>query len=121
MNHLELIACRQLLFLEVPEAAKEIGQIGERTWRYYESGKRPVPDRIAERMAGILECRRLLMERMEQEADDYRARGNGRQVVPFYLDFEEYQRETQLNDLLTFRLDQSVKAALLLRDKVVFY
>jgi hypothetical protein len=63
----------------------------------------------------------LMLERMEAEADEYRAKGAGRQVVPFYLSFDDYRKETGLDDLITFRLDQSVKATLLIRDKVVFY
>ncbi len=47
--------------------------------------------------------------------------GEGRQAVPYYLTFEDYQKETGLNDVIAFRLDQSVKAALYLEDKVVFY
>ncbi|EJG5414320.1 DUF1870 family protein [Salmonella enterica] len=121
MSNLALIACRQMLFLEVPEAAELIGKIGERTWRYYESGKRPIPERVMENLHNILECRMLILERMEREADEYRELGKGRQPVPFFLDFEDYKRETGLGDFLGFRLDQSVKATLLLRDKVVFY
>ncbi|EBA6160038.1 DUF1870 family protein [Salmonella enterica] len=121
MNNLALIAYRQMLFLEVTEAAEYLGGVGPRTWRYYEAGKRPVPQRVIDQMTGLLECRALLLERMTKEADEYRTLGKGRQVVPFYLNFEDFQRETQLDDYLSYRLDQSVKATLLLQDKVVFY
>ncbi|EAM1616365.1 DUF1870 family protein [Salmonella enterica] len=121
MNNLELIACRQLLFMDIPEAAELIGGVGQRTWRYYEAGRSPIPKALIEKMSGILECRELLLQRMMDEADEYRKQGNGRQVVPFFLTFEEYQQETGLDDPLSFRLDQSVKAALYFRNKVVFY
>ncbi|EGD6457190.1 DUF1870 family protein [Salmonella enterica] len=121
MNNLELIACRQMLFMDIAEAATVIGGVGQRTWRYYEAARSPIPKTLIEKMTNILECRELLLQRMTQEAEEYRAKGQGRQVVPFYLTFDEYQKETGLDDVLGFRLDQSVKASLYLRDKVVFY
>lgn len=121
MNKLALIACRKMLFLEVEEAASHIAGVTQRTWRYYESGRSPIPQGLVDKMTGLLECRALLKERMTAEADAHRQKGEGRQVVPFYLSFDEYQKETGLDDLIGYRLDQSVKASLYLEDKVVFY
>lgn len=121
MNRLELIASRRILFLEVKEAAAHIAGVSQRTWLYYESGRTPIPKGLEEKLQGLLECRRLMKERMVKEADEFRQRGEGRQAVPYYLTFEEYQKETGLDELIGFRLDQSIKASLYLEDRVVFY
>lgn len=121
MNRLELITCRKIFFLEVEEAATNIAGVSQRTWRYYESGRTPIPKALEEKMQGLLECRALLKARMAKEADEFRQKGEGRQAVPYYLTFEDYQKETGLDDVIGFRLDQSVKASLYLEDRVVFY
>lgn len=121
MNKLALIACRRILFLEVEEAATNIAGVSQRTWRYYESGRTPIPKNLIEKMQNLVACRASLKERMSTEADAHRQKGEGRQVVPYYLTFDEYHQETGLDDVVGFRLDQSVKASLYLEDKVVFY
>lgn len=121
MNNLELLACRKLLFLEVNEAAKFIGNVEARTWRYYESGRSNLPEAIRSRMQGLLQRRASLLEELRQQAADYRKQGNGRQVVPFFTSFEQFQQETGLPDLLEWRIDMSVKSSLYLEDAIVFY
>ncbi|MBZ0058707.1 MULTISPECIES: DUF1870 family protein [unclassified Leclercia] len=121
MNRLALIACRRILFLEVEEAATHIAEVSQRTWRYYESGRTQIPGHLAEKIEKLLQYHTVMKDRMSKEADEYRQKGEGRQAVPYYLTFEDYQKETGLDDVIAFRLDQSVKAALYLEDKVVFY
>ncbi|WP_347113851.1 DUF1870 family protein [Leclercia sp. S52] len=121
MNRLALIACRRILFLEVEEAATHIAEVSQRTWRYYESGRTQIPATLAEKMEKLLQYHAVMKERMTKEADEHRQKGEGRQVVPYYLTYEDYQKETGLDDVIGFRLDQSVKASLYLEDKVVFY
>ncbi|ECN9265263.1 DUF1870 family protein [Salmonella enterica] len=121
MNKLELITCRKIFFLEVEEAATHIAGVSQRTWRYYESGRTPIPKALEEKIQGLLECRALLKQRLTKEADEFRQKGEGRQAVPYYLTFEDYQKETGLDDVIGFRLDQSVKASLYLEGRVVFY
>ncbi|EAO1133560.1 DUF1870 family protein [Salmonella enterica] len=121
MNNLELLACRKLLFLEVNEAAKLIGNVEARTWRYYESGRSSIPEVIQSKMQGLLQRRTSLLEQMRVEAAEYRKQGNGRQVVPFFTSFEQFQQETGLPDLLEWRIDMSVKSSLYLEDAIVLY
>lgn len=52
MNHTELKTLRQSLFLSVAEAAALHG-VGERVYRYWESGDWAVPDDVAARMARL--------------------------------------------------------------------
>lgn len=121
MNRLSLIACRRILFLEVEEAATHIAGVSQRTWRYYESGRTQIPAALVVKMEALMRQHAHLKERMTKDADEHRLKGEGRQVIPYYLTFEDYQQETGLDDVIGFRLDQSVKASLYLEDKVVFY
>ncbi|EAO3414751.1 DUF1870 family protein [Salmonella enterica] len=121
MHKLELLACRRIFFMEVKEAAEHIAGVSQRTWLYYESGRTAIPKTLEEKIQGLLECRRLMKQRMADEADAHRQKGEGRLVVPYYASFEDYQKETGLDDLVGFRLDQSIKASLYLEDRVVFY
>ncbi|WP_165465610.1 DUF1870 family protein [Enterobacter cloacae] len=121
MNNLALLACRKMLFLEVAEAAKYIGNVEARTWRYYEAGRSAIPEHIASKMIGFMQRRDSLLDELRQKAIDFRKRGEGRQAVPFYVSFEQYQEETGLDDFIEWRIDQSVKTRLYVDDLVVFY
>ena len=58
-----LQALRRLLFFTTAEAAELIGGVSERSWQYWESGKRTIPDDVIETVAHL--CR----WRNEQIAD----------------------------------------------------
>jgi hypothetical protein len=121
MNNLALLACRKLLFLDVVEAARLIGNVEPRTWRYYESGRSPLPESIVKKMHVLLQRREALLADMRQQAQEHRRLGQGRQVVPFFVTFEQYQRETGRQDVLEWRIDMSIKSALYIEDLLVFY
>ena len=121
MNNLELQACRKMLFLDVVEAAELIGEVGARTWRYYESGRSSIPERVLQKMDALLNRRQNVLEQMRVDAVEYRKLGNGRQVVAFYPTFEQFEKETGVPDHLEWRIDMSVKSALYLEDVVTFY
>ncbi|WP_333855252.1 Aca2/YdiL-like domain-containing protein [Leclercia sp.] len=121
MKNLALIACRKLLFLEVVEAARYIGDVEPRTWRYYESGRSNIPEHIAKKMMGLMQRRLNVLSEMRAEAIAFRKKGEGRQAVPYYVKFEDYQNETGLDDYLEFCIDCTVKSVLFTEDHVVFY
>ena len=121
MNNLALLACRKMLFLEVAEAAKYIGNVEPRTWRYYESGRSAIPDAIVKKMNSFMVRRESLLNELRDEAMKWKEKGQGRQVVPFYVSFEQYQSETGLDEFIEWRIDQSVKTRLFVDGLVVFY
>lgn len=121
MNNLALMACRKLFFLDVVEAAQHIGNVSPRTWRYYEAGRSKIPDAIASKMEGLLQRRITLKEEMRQDALRFKAKGEGRQAIPYYVTYKQYTEETGLTDYLEWRLDQSVKSILYVEGLVVFY
>lgn len=58
MTPATLQALRRLLFFSVPEAAIMIGDVTERSWRFWEDGKRPIPADVIERIRLLLDWRR---------------------------------------------------------------
>ena len=52
-----LRAIRMHLFFSVPEAAEIIGGVGERYWRYMESGEKPIKEDIVEKFRSLCEWR----------------------------------------------------------------
>lgn len=121
MNNLSLLACRKLFFLDVVEAAQYIGGVSPRTWRYYESGRSKIPENIVSKMEGLLQRRVTLKQEMQQDALAFKAKGEGRKAVPFFVTYKQYTEETGLTDYLEWRLDQSVKSILYVEGLVIFY
>lgn len=121
MNNLALMACRKLMFLDVNEAAKYLGHVEPRTWRYYESGRSSLPESVIKNMHALLDRRAILLSEMRKQAQEHRQLGKGRQVVPFYATFEHFQQETGDSDVLAWRIDMSVKTELYIEDLLVFY
>ena len=62
MNNLELQAARKLLMLDASEAAEEIGNVSTRSWQYWETGERAVPDDVVDEMLALISIR---MEKIE--------------------------------------------------------
>lgn len=53
MSSAECQALRQLLLLTQAEAGSWIGNVTERSWQYWESGKRPVPEDVAVKLRSV--------------------------------------------------------------------
>ncbi|EMD0638904.1 DUF1870 family protein [Salmonella enterica] len=121
MNNLELQACRKMLFLDVVDAAKHIGGVEARTWRYYESGRSSIPERVLLKIDALLQRRADVLEQMRAEAVEYRKKGDGRLVTPYHPTFEQFEQDTGVPDQLEWHIDMSVKSALYLEDMVTFY
>lgn len=50
-------ALRRLLFFSAPEAAELIGGVTERSWRFWETGERPVPADVIEKVTSLVRWR----------------------------------------------------------------
>jgi len=59
----ELILLRRLLQIDAAEAAFWIGKCSQRSWNYYESGGRAVPESVKQRMLKVLERRNVLIDK----------------------------------------------------------
>ena len=73
MTPTTLQALRRLLFFSVPEAAEHIGGVTERAWRFWESGKWPIPADVIERINGMLAWRERALAEAERAMIDARA------------------------------------------------
>ncbi|WON78055.1 DUF1870 family protein [Serratia sp. UGAL515B_01] len=104
MNKNELKQLRRLLFLEVTEAAKLIGECEPRTWQRWEKGDRVIPNDVAQ-IVQMLALTRL--ERLQFAFNDtdpnYR----------YFETFEEYKAANGCGNELMWRVAQSVSASLI--------
>ncbi|MCE8042473.1 DUF1870 family protein [Halomonas daqingensis] len=117
MNAKELQALRKFLMLDVREAAEIIGGVSKRSWQYWEAGRSPVPQDVADKMEGLLTVRQTVLERLEAEALDYsdnpQDEHGERLRVPFYPTLAEFAAaHPEDGRLLTWRCHQSAAAEL---------
>ena len=103
MTSNELKQLRQLLFLEVAEAAKWIGNCEPRTWQRWEKGDRSIPPDVAQEMK-MLACTRQEMLAVEFDPDDPNYR--------YFASHEEFAALIGNKNPVKWRLAQSVGAAL---------
>ena len=62
MNPTTLQALRRLLFFSQPEAASVIGGVTERSWQFWEAGKRTIPDDVIETITQLVAWRNQAIE-----------------------------------------------------------
>jgi hypothetical protein len=105
MNCKELQATRKLLMLEVSEAAEYVGKVSKRTWLYWESGRNQVPQHVADELETLLQLRHELGERYFKQLE----RGE-RPRIKFYSTFEQFEAENFEENIVSWRLSQSVAA-----------
>jgi len=102
-NH-ELKQLRQLLFLDVSEAAKLIGDCEPRTWQRWEKGDRAIPNDVIQtiQMLALTRIERLSVE-FDAVDPNYR----------YFQTFDEYKASGGGGNALKWRLAQSVAAHIL--------
>lgn len=107
MNNKELQAARKLLMLEVSEAAELIGKVSVRSWQYWESGRSAVPDDVETEILDLLTIRGM-------KIDSYLPGIEAGEVVqlPFYNNFEQFEQANPGQNRVSWRIEQSVAAAL---------
>lgn len=103
MKNTELKQLRTLLFLEVTEAAKHIGDCEPRTWQRWEQGARSVPDDVAQQMQ-MLALSRVELLQVEHDAAD--------PMYTYYAEYENFKAATGAS-VIMWRLAQSVASVLL--------
>ena len=103
MTSNELKQLRTLLFLDVTEAAQNIGKCEPRTWQRWEKGDRAIPADVVSSMQ-MLALTRLDMLQFEYDEAD-----------PMYRYFDRYEdfRAATGAGVVKWRLAQSVATALL--------
>lgn len=113
----ELQALRQLLLLTQGEAAQLIGNVSERSWQYWESGRRPVPEDVAVLMRSIASDRAQLLD---AAITQLRARpDNASGLAVWYQDATDWRwRERPGEALWARNVHNSVLAELLGRGLV---
>ena len=104
MTHTELRQLRKLLFIDVTEAARLIGECEPRTWQRWEKGDRSVPLDVVQTI-NMLSLTRL--ERLQLESDD------NDPSCRYFETFEEYKACGGGGNELMWRLAQSVAAHIL--------
>lgn len=67
MNGKTLQALRGFLFFTVPEAARMIGAVQERSWRRWEYDGAPVPADVQETILQLIEARSLMLSNAKVE------------------------------------------------------
>ncbi|WP_019933869.1 DUF1870 family protein [Oceanimonas smirnovii] len=108
MTHYELQALRKLLMLEVSEAAREIGDVSPRSWQYWESGRSPVPDDVANQIRNLTDMRYQLLELRTEQIEKA-----GKPIqLNFYRTLDDYEAVTGKRDVVSWRLTQAVAATL---------
>lgn len=111
MNCYELQALRKLLMLDVSEAAEHIGKVSNRTWQYWESGRSPVPDDVAEEMLFWNSWRDDHLEiRIEQCKKDL----DSEELINlnYYKTLDDFEARTGKRNVVTWRITQSIAAQL---------
>ena len=101
INRFELQAIRKLLMLDVSEAAQEIGNVSLRSWQYWESGERPIPNDVNEEMYAMVSMRNeAISDIIEAKQDD--------DPQKWYPTFEQFLSDYPNSRKLWWRLHQSV-------------
>lgn len=102
MEGLELKCARLLIGLSQDEAAKQIGEVSQRSWAYWESGERTIPQDVAEQMRELINRRKAIIQQFKELSED-----KAQIVVIFY---ESPQDAGQT--LLEMRFNNSLAAML---------
>lgn len=104
MTNKELKALRQILALECSEAAEHIGNVSTRTWQYWEAGRSPVPDDVAEKMQDFATIRDQLVE--QRYAEFHEARDFIE--LDFHMTIDDFEKLTGKRNVVMWKITNSV-------------
>lgn len=93
MTNIELIAARKALNMDIRDAAEKMFKVEPRTWRYYESGRSPIPENLEQRVLVVLQRYKEVLENRKLEASEYLKKGKGRIALPLYPTFPDYLKD----------------------------
>ncbi|MFC1141823.1 DUF1870 family protein [Pasteurella multocida] len=102
MKGLELKCARLLLGLSQEEAAKQIGNVSQRSWAYWESGERTIPQDVAEQMRELMSRRKAIIQQFKELSE------NKTQIVVIFYESPQDAGQT----LLEMRFNNSLAATL---------
>jgi|GEM_PF-740345 hypothetical protein len=105
LNRFELQAMRKILMLDVSEAAKYIGNVSNRTWQYWESGKNPIPADIDEEVYAMISQRNEIIDGIITHKED-------EQPTRWYHAYSDFQNDYKNRTKVWWKLHQSVVAFL---------
>lgn len=101
LNNFELQAIRKLLMLDVTEAAELIGNVSTRSWQYWESGERTIPDDVESEMFALSSIRNEIITGVIVADEDERKQ-------KWYPTFESFAADYPLRNRIMWRIHQSV-------------
>jgi len=104
MTNKELKALRQILALECSEAAEHIGKVSTRTWQYWEAGRSPVPDDVANQMYDFAGIRDALVE---QRYKEFQQSGDIIELN-FHMTVDEFEEATGKRNVVMWKITNSV-------------
>ncbi len=112
MNCYELQALRKMLFLDVKDAAENVGDkpVSNRTWQYWEAGRSQVPEDIAESM---LFWNRWRDDMLEVRLSQCKPLIDNKKIkLNHYKTLDCFEKETGKRNVITWRISQSIAAQL---------
>lgn len=102
MKGLELKCARIVLGLSQDEAAKQIGNVSQRSWAYWESGERTIPQDVIEQMQELMNRRKSIIQQFKELSE------NKAQIVVIFYESPQDAGQT----LLEMRFNNSLAATL---------
>lgn len=112
MNHCELQALRKLLMIDVSEAAEHIGKVSARTWQYWESSRYKIPEDVIVAVKLLVQKRQVLLDQLKNKCE-VALKKSQHYNIPYYQTFASFQEKHTKSDAVTWRIHQSVAAAIL--------
>lgn len=88
MTGLKLMALRHLLFMSVNDASRFVGEVAERTWRFWESQSSEVPDDVAAKMDALLLYRNEIYQSSINLITEMP--NNCPKIFPYYATLEDW-------------------------------
>ncbi|KHN59002.1 hypothetical protein OI70_06730 [Dickeya fangzhongdai] len=113
MNHLELLAMRQLFLLSVDEAAYYIAEDGNNEqWVMWERGERKIPLLIVEKIESMNKERKRRISAIIEKINNR----IGNNTMRYFTDFDDFLSVYTDGDFLEWKVYQSVANELYSRD-----
>jgi len=120
MNGITLQALRSLLFFSVPEAARMVAGVQERTWRYWESDRGKVPEDVAETIIGLLVFRADLIAETSAQIEEMTVKHGAPESIriTYYSTLDDWMTQ-ELADSICWRPHCSAMAEIACRHGAV--
>ncbi|WP_392566540.1 DUF1870 family protein [Utexia brackfieldae] len=112
MTNIELQALRRLFMLKVVEAAQYIGgPVPPEQWHRWEQGQDQIPDNVINKM---LQLKKERHENVALIIDNINNRV-GANTIKYFIDYQDFQKVNPTQDVIHWRLNQSIATELYFR------